>query len=751
MRKQSEINEAFAPTERLSGFNEFFLVGIGGAGMSALARLLKARGFTVSGSDSTASIVTGNLNEEGIPVTIGHRRESVPVGAAVILTDAIDLTTSPEVAAAREQGNLIFRRSQALGWVLQNYRLIAVTGTHGKTTTTGLVGFGLIEAGLDPLVVVGADIPQFGGPVREGKGEWAVAEACEAYNSFHDLNPQIVVLTNLEHDHVDFHKTFDDLKGSVLEFLARLPKDGLLVYCEEDAGALEIAAAYQGNKIPYRASHLKLAIPGHHNEQNASGALAAIEAAGANAERAKAGLAKFGGAERRLQVLHAGEVAVVDDYAHHPTEIEASIQALRAQFPSRRLVVVFQPHLYSRTNGQFADFAKALDNADLVVLTDIYPAREDPIPGVSSARIVELLKKPSLYVPARQLLVKHVAPALKKGDVVVGMGAGNIASFAPDLVRYLTNQADKSRAKKVIVLSGGESAEREVSLHSGRQVFAALQRLGYAAKIVDPTALMLGGGNLTELAEADAIFLAVHGPGAEDGKTQGLLELLHVPYTGCGVLASALCMDKHWTKQLLADAGLPVPKGVLLKSANEEVPLTGPWIVKPNCQGSTVGLSFVEKEADLKPAIAKGLAFGDVLVEEWVTGLEITVPILGDRALPIVEIQARNGRYDFGSKYEIGATEEICPARISAELTKRCQDMALTAHRTMGCEGATRVDMILRNNTDPIILEINTLPGMTQTSSLPNSARATGIGFDELVDWLVKDAMTRYAEKKAKA
>lgn len=764
MRNQWEIENAFAARTELDNYRSFYLVGIGGASMSALAKMLLARGFTVSGSDSTASPVTAELMSEGISIRIGHGGDGVKKGDALILTDAIDLEASPEVARARELGCPLFRRSQLLGWLLKGRRVIAVTGTHGKTTTTGLVSFALIEAGFDPLCIEGANIPQWGGPVRYGEGEWAVIEACEAYDSLRDFDPEIVVLTNLELDHEDFYTGgWEQLQETMLKFVNRAKT---LVYCAEDEGASHIAKEAQGcSTLPYRrdqSDSLDLSLLGATNRLNAAGALAAAKAAGADEGRARRGQAMFTGAERRLQPIYSGSIEVIDDYAHHPSEIVASVNAIRERFANTRagrLIVVFQPHLYSRTAAHLDDFAKALSLADHVVLTDIYPAREEPIPGVSSARIAEKITKPVTYVPSRHLLPRTVLDIVQPGDVVVGMGAGNISEFAPAFVEELRraglasdefgNDGKLDRQLRIAVIYGGDSAEREVSLLSGREICAALIRRGHDAFLVDVTELLLNNGDLSQFIgprRPDLAFLAVHGTNAEDGAIQGLFELLHIPYTGSGIQSSAIAMDKERTKQILAAHGLPVPKGVRVEgrgSRVEQVEL--PVVVKPNEQGSTVGVSFVFKQQDLPQAIEKAFQYDDtVLIEELIEGIEISVPVLGDRALLPVEIVPATGTYDFEAKYTPGATTEICPARLDPDVLLKAQEYALAAHLALGCDGATRTDMIVRDS-ECVILEVNTLPGMTGTSLLPNSAKSLGISFEELCDWIVREALKKHA------
>ena len=784
MRKKSETESAFSPTEALDVCDSFFLVGIGGAGMSAVARLLRNRGYRIAGSDAVKSLEVERLIEEGMHVSIGHNSDAIaefsrehPSTVGVIVTDAVDLLSNPEVQYSHENGLPVLRRSQGLGWLLRDYKVIAITGTHGKTTTTGLAGAGLIAGGMDPLVVVGASIPEWGGPIHEGNGEFAVVEACEAYDAYQDIEPFIVVLTNLEPDHLDYHGTYENLRDSMVRFVSKVPPEGGLVYCADDRGASEVAELTDVRCLPYGLSEAwlqqvsnkfelgidakvsasegiwDLNLPGDHNRMNATGALAVASLLNndgpvVDLNLVEHGIVRFTGAERRIQVLLEGSITVIDDYAHHPSEIAATLLALRGRYHDRRVVVVYQPHLYSRTQGKFQEFADALSLADVVYLTDIYPAREAPLPGISSSRIAELVSTTCRYVPSRHLLPRKVAAALEPGDVVVGMGAGNISEFAPDLINEINRAARATDSLSITVAYGGDSSEREVSLHSGQAVAQALTRKGHSVELVDVTELLLRRGSVTRFLGAsrpDVVFLAVHGTNSEDGALQGFFELLHLPYTGSGIQASAIAMDKNRTKQLLQSIGIRVPKGVLITSSSQQIPLELPLVVKPNAEGSTVGVTFAHTQEDLIRGIEKALSYDDsVLVEELIQGIEISTPVLNGEPLLPVEIVAKGGVYDFANKYVPGATEEIVPARLSKELLKRAQEIALEAHNALGCEGATRTDAIVRGE-EIIVLEVNTLPGMTSTSLLPNSAKASGIPFDDLCQRLVEDALKRYA------
>lgn len=749
MRTPTEIETAFAPSAELSRADTYYLVGIGGAGMSALARLLVARGHTVCGFDRTESAVIKDLRRVGIPVDLRTPHESALDGAAVVVSDAIDLDEDAVVQLARRLGRPLFRRSQLLGWIVRDRKTIAVTGTHGKTSTAAMIGVALQAAGLDPVVVIGAEAPELGGACRDGEGEWAVVEACEAYDSLRDIDPFVAVVTNLEPDHLDFHGAWEGLRDTVHRFLARVPEDGAVVHDASDSGSQEALRDITAQRHAFQALSSGRLV-GRVNRLNGGAALATCQAIGLDSARlgmARSAIEGFRGVNRRLQEFPVPGLHLYVDYAHHPTEIAACLDTLRELHPGSRLVAVFQPHLYSRTIDLLEGFKRSLESADSIVLTDIYPAREAPRPGVSSALLAEGLSKPVAYVPSRLLLPMRLPALLRTGDVCVLLGAGNIADVAPALVKALTPRDRVS----VAVIHGGDSTEREVSLHSGREVAAALTRRGYEVRAVDVTEWLLGGGEPDTWRgeqRPDVAFLAVHGTRAEDGSLQGFFELLHLPYTGSGVQSSALCMDKQRTKEVLSAAGLPVPRGVALSSieALADVPSGERFVVKPNAQGSTVGLTFVESRAELQAAVEYALSFDQVaLVEEWLQGMEISVPVLGDRALPVVEIVPASGRYDFSAKYTPGATEEVCPARLPEEVARRAQELALAAHQAMGCRGATRTDMIVTPAGEPIILEVNTLPGLTPTSLLPKSAATAGIAFDELCDWMVKEALQRGA------
>jgi len=303
-------------------------------------------------------------------------------------------------------------------------------------------------------------------------------------------------------------------------------------------------------------------------------------------------------------------------------------------------------------------------------------------------------------------------------------------------------------AKRIVVLMGGQSAEHEISIRSGLAVWTALIQKGYDAIPLDVESSVV-----TRLREVrgQIAFIALHGPGGEDGTIQGMLEVTRIPYTGSGVQACALAMDKVLTKTLLAQSGMPVPRGFVRAQHDRRKPLPGgftlPLVVKPVSQGSTLGITIVRQARHLQKALDAAFVYGPVaLMEEYIGGREVTVGILNDRPLPVVEIIPRGGFYDFAAKYTPGASVYKAPAPLPGRTATRLQALALQAHRRLGCRGATRVDFRLDRTGRPFILELNTVPGMTETSLLPMAAKAAGLSYEDMVEAILESAIAREAE-----
>lgn len=459
------------PADRLGRVH---FIGIGGTGMSGIARIMLARGMHVSGSDARESRVLDALRALGAEITVGQSAENIGAVDAVVVTSAIR-EDNPEYRAAVARGLRLLHRSEALASLMVGHPTIAVAGTHGKTTTTSMTTVVLQASGRDPSFVIGGVLNASGTNAHDGTGEWFVAEADESDGSFLLYSPQIEVVTNVEADHLDHYGTPSRYAEAFDAFAERLrAQDGLLVACADDPGAAALAARVRARgrrtrtygtveaadvravdidlSTPHasfepvvagrRLGRVTLQLPGLHNVLDACGALAAATAAGVPDQDARRGLEAFSGTRRRFEAKgEAWGVRVFDDYAHHPTEVATVIAAAREVAGPGRVVAVFQPHLYSRTEAFAAEFAHALSAADLVFVMDVFAAREDPVPGVSGALIssrVDLPPEAVQYLPRWSEAAGQVCARLTPGDVVLTIGAGDITLIGPEILRELT-------------------------------------------------------------------------------------------------------------------------------------------------------------------------------------------------------------------------------------------------------------------------------------------------------------------------
>jgi UDP-N-acetylmuramate--alanine ligase len=469
------------------------MVGIGGAGMSGIARILLDRGGLVSGSDAKESRGLHALRARGAEIRIGHDASSLdllPGGlTAVVTTHAAIPKTNPELVEARRRGIPVVLRPAVLAKLMAGRTTLMVTGTHGKTTTTSMLIVALQHCGRDPSFAVGGELGEAGTNAHHGSGDCFVAEADESDGSLLEYTPNVAVVTNIETDHLDFYGSADAYVEVFDAFVERLAPGGALVVCTDDPGAAALAertaalgirvlrygsADRPGEPLAARllsweqqgteaVAHIHLAgeehprvmrlsVPGRHMALNALGALLAAIEIGASADEVLDGLAGFEGVRRRFELVGTSgtgqaSVRVFDDYAHHPTEIGATLAAVRTvleQGGDGRCIVVFQPHLYSRTKAFAAEFGRALDAADEVFVLDVYGAREQPLTGVSGASVVEHVSVPVRYLPDFSAVAEEVAAAAAPGDVVVTMGAGDVTLLGPEIVTALRVRANRS-------------------------------------------------------------------------------------------------------------------------------------------------------------------------------------------------------------------------------------------------------------------------------------------------------------------
>jgi UDP-N-acetylmuramate--alanine ligase len=443
-------------------------VGIGGSGMSGIAEVLHNLGYRVTGSDLKPNKATRRLEELGCKVFYGHDPRYVEGADVVVVSSAVPFT-NPEVQEALKRGIPVIPRAEMLAELMRMKYGIAVAGSHGKTTTTSMIAQVLAHGGFDPTAVIGGRVKGIGGGARLGAGEFLVAEADESDGSFLSLIPTIVVITNIDREHVNFYGTFERLKEAFVQFANKVPFYGVSILCWDHPVVREVIPLIKKRKITYGLSdesqvkgvviekkqwmimfrvyvegkalgEIRLKVPGDHNVQNALAALACGLELGIPFEVVKEALEDFKGVERRLEIKgEAQGIMVVDDYAHHPEEIKASLKALSQL--GRRIIAVFQPHRYTRLKDLFTEFTECFDGVALLILTEVYPAGEEPIEGVSGLRLYERLKEKVgdrvLYVEEREKIPQFILPILKEGDVVVTLGAGNISEVSEELVRLL--------------------------------------------------------------------------------------------------------------------------------------------------------------------------------------------------------------------------------------------------------------------------------------------------------------------------
>lgn len=446
-------------------------VGIGGIGMSGIAEVLLNLGYKVTGSDLRLTAVTDRLQQRGATIYPGHAAQNV-AGAHVVVTSSAVRADNCEIQEAVRLKIPVIARAEMLAELARLKYSITVAGTHGKTTTTSMIATILDRAGLDPTIVVGGRLNTIGSNARMGKGEYIVLEADESDRSFLLLSPTIAVITNIEADHLDHYRDLEDIQAAFLSFINKVPFYGAAVLCLDEPAVQSLIPQIKRRIVTYGTAatadlsitdvnienlgstffvrfdgtgkqQVKLNVPGMHNVLNAAAAFAATRDMGVEPYVIASALESFQGVERRFQVKLRDGVTVIDDYAHHPTEIRATLRAAEsANF--RRLFVVFQPHRYTRTLHLFDDFARAFNQADVVLILDIYPAGENPIEGVTTPVLIEKIRsfghKNVMYAPSFEMIESYILANVKDGDAVIVMGAGSVTRLSDNLCQKLSRK-----------------------------------------------------------------------------------------------------------------------------------------------------------------------------------------------------------------------------------------------------------------------------------------------------------------------
>lgn len=431
----------------LDKYRHIHFIGIGGSGISSLAYLAIANGIKISGSDSAESPITDALKKEGIDVIIGHKKENLhELAELVVFTEAINQEANPEYLTAKERGIPMLNYFEAIGEISKHKKTVAVIGTHGKTTVTAMLGEALGKAGLDPMVILGAQVKAFDNKnIRIGHSEWFVVEGCEYRRSFMSLDPFGAILISCEAEHLDYYKDEEDYVSAFIEFVKKIPEDGFLVFNKDNPNSVKVSEYCKGQRIPVdaklvKALNIKPKIPGDFNMENTAFAFVTAEIMGTDGDVTKRALENFKGAARRMELLgEVNEVTIISDYAHHPTEIKATLNALKKEYPNKRIVCVYQPHQYARTLTIMNDLPDSFDNADLLIIPNIYAARdtEEDKKKVNAEMLIKMISKKhpnAIWGEDFPTTLDILKKGIQKNDLLLIMGAGDVVQIGDDFI-----------------------------------------------------------------------------------------------------------------------------------------------------------------------------------------------------------------------------------------------------------------------------------------------------------------------------
>lgn len=788
--------------------NKCHFIGIGGIGMSGLAQLLLNKNIPVSGSDVAETAMVKTLHKQGADIFIGQNERNIEKGSTVIYSSSI-AKDNPEYLAAIDKKCRLIHRSELLRQIMEDYDTLAVTGTHGKTTTSALLAAVLHDGGLDPSFAVGGVLPQFGSNAQLGKGSFFVAEADESDGSFLRYHPKGAIITNIGLDHMDYFGAIETVVQAYQTFISQVQDSALLFWCGDDPRLAALApqgtsyglsenSGVQGRDIQqvgwktyfdicYKGSiyrEIELSLIGTHNVRNALAVFGLAMELGVSEHSIRQAFASFGGIKRRTERKGSKKgITVVDDYAHHPKEIATTLAGLRQAVEEKRLIALFQPHRYSRTKDNWNEYRTLFKQVDLLLVTDIYSAGENPIEGVSgesiAAEIKQHTKVPVVYAPRSDLL-NQLLPLLRPHDVVVTLGAGDITSVGDDLL----NQLDSFSPKKwrVGLVYGGRSIEHEISLKSARYMHNSLNPSHYDLEFIGITKegkwlcedsfpegnAVTGGAELNEstlntINSCDILLPVLHGPFGEDGTIQGFFDMLGKAYVGCSHRAAAVAMDKALTKRVMANSGILTSPfidvseeewhhdpGHILEVVKAQ--LSFPVYVKPIHLGSSVGVARVETPTALSAAIDDAFQHDNkILIENEIVGREIEFAVFGNNTIhvfPPGEILRGEGVYSFQAKYGDKTFETSSRAELPQEVIDEGMFLAERAYQAIEGSGLARIDFFLDNRQRIWFNEVNPMPGFTPISLYPQMCLAAGYSAEELMNRLICFGFERKRRQK---
>ncbi|HEY4832075.1 MAG TPA: UDP-N-acetylmuramate--L-alanine ligase, partial [Waddliaceae bacterium] len=736
-------------------------------------------------------------------VFFGHSDKHIIPDMTVIYNSDIK-NENPEYQAARKYQCRLLHRSDLLIEIMSASKAITIAGTHGKTTTSALVTAILMKAGLDPSYAVGGIMKGLDAHAQEGKGEFFVAEADESDGTFLKYSPWASIVTNIDNDHLDYYKSEEGLNQAFQMFLNKVPEERL-IYCGDDPRLLKlspkgISYGFNDNAELHISrfrqegwttyfdlcfkgktyQDISLKLVGRHNVLNAAAAFGLGLILGIKEKEIRVALEQFEGVKRRCDKKEeVSNVLVLDDYAHHPNEVKATLQGIREAIQERRMIVFFQPHRYTRTKECLGQYGSIFDDADEVIITDIYAAQELPIPGIHAESILKEVESTSL-IPCRYSalheLKKSLSDIVRPHDVIVCLGAGDITKFAAAIPEML--KVTPPKKYRVGLFFGGKSAEHEVSLASARYIESCLSKEKYEVVrfgitksgqwLADLPAIQtmlstekndsLSQDMMEKLNSCDLFFPVLHGPNGEDGTIQGFFDILGKPYIGCDHRSAAICMDKAITKRAMILHGIPTSPFIDFsrhswKRNGEEIlkqirtNLRFPLFVKPTHLGSSIGITKVITDEELIPSIE--FAFRKdthILVENGLVVREIEFAVFGNHwitAFPPGEVLTNGEVYNYQMKYGENASETLYQVDLPEDILLEGIFLAKEAYKVVGCTGMARVDFFLDPQGKFWLNEINPIPGFTQNSLFPKICDINGLKGSGLIDRLIVLALER--------
>lgn len=761
----------------------FHFIGVAGIGMSGLAKILRRRGKSVSGSDLSQKKILEDLKNLGVCIT--EDLEIIKKASHVVYSTAIS-PDHPQMLAAKNKQCQILHRSELLAKLCDKHYTLAVAGSHGKTSSSSLLASVFLESQVPTSFAIGGLLKREGTNAEDAQAEagkkYFILEADESDGTMLRYHPDALIITNIDSEHLDHYGSRKNLLDRFEQFIQQVKDPQLLFSCAEDPFLQHCPGIHYGFKehcdlqiLSFSQKGLQssfsfrfenqcfnevcLNLAGKHNILNAAAVFGLSLKLGIPEESIRKALKEFQGVQRRADLIESiNGISLIDDYAHHPNEIKTTLHGFRQAFPERRLVVAFEPHRYTRTRDLMDEFTNVFEDVDELFLTDICPAGQKAIPGIHSKALLQKIGLKNKRYSPKETLKQEILATIDKDDVFVSMGAGSIGSLNQEI-----HQALKKKCR-VACIQGGPSLEHEISLKSAQNFVSCIDKEryevqnfyiskeGYWSKDQSSSKEKVPAEIIQALQSCDIIVPVLHGPFGEDGSLQGFLQTLGKPFVGCQHRSCSIAMDKALAKHLVKSHGYQTapfieikrfewqkaPKLILSKI---EAELKGVLFVKPSHLGTSFGISRIAQNKDLPQAIEEALELDEsIIVEEEVLGRELEFAVLGNEE-PLIagpgEVLKQEGQFYHQKRKQMQHDPKILlRPKLSESLKTAGKDICRAIYSLTQCSGLARIDFFLDQNEQYIFNEINPFPGFTSISLYPKLFEQEGISQKELIEKL---------------